>query len=459
MVEEKLREFGNLSEAEVAVAMTLLDLRADQFARQQGLLPNEATRDAWYATRIGGVLTEEGAGKVSLEQKLTGMNDIQRRDFLFNMESVSVDTTSLGTERASIVQGAKEAYARISNTTVTNIHDGREIKFRKRGINKILGHIAHNLYDAKVVVSLPEIVRKGILLFSTRSEDVNDRALYYHYGTKTNIDGEEAFVRVIVREQSGNLFYDSHVTLMGEIEKTSSRASSATLTAADSRESLSKNILLNWLVKVKQSEEGSGEISSLFQRAKGEYTMLEDGRAVIRAFNAADISTLVHEIGHIFRRELDDADLGVVAKLGNLRNAAEFKDLEAKFWSKTATEEETARYRNAEEMFARGWERYIAEGDAPTPALRSLFKRFTQWMLNIYKELRKAAGKVLGFEKTELNVDIRAEVNGVSLRDIFDRLLVEEPFRVDYNRLLRERMQRIRETGRNWRLDEAGITR
>jgi len=79
--------------------------------------------------------------------------------------------------------------------------------------------------------------------------------------------------------------------------------------------------------------------------------------------------------------------------------------------------------------------------------------------LNIYKELRKAAGKVLGFEKTELNVDIRAEVNGVSLRDIFDRLLVEEPFRVDYNRLLRERMQRIRETGRNWRLDEAGITR
>lgn len=253
MVEERLREFGDLSEAEIAAAMTLMDLRADQFARQQGLLPSEATRDAWYATRIGDVLTEEGAGKVSLEQKLTGMNDIQRKDFLFNMESVSVDTTSLGTERASIVQGAKEAYARISNTTVTNIHDGREIKFRKRGINRILGHIAHNLYDAKVVVSLPEIVRKGILLFSTRSEDVNDRALYYHYGTKTNIDGEEAFVRVIVREQSGNLFYDSHVTLMGEIEKTSSRASSATLTAADSRESLSRDILLNWLVKVKQS--------------------------------------------------------------------------------------------------------------------------------------------------------------------------------------------------------------
>lgn len=260
MVEEKLRELSNLSEMEVAAVMTLLDLHADQFARQQGLLPNEATRDAWYATRI-----------------------------------------------AEIGEG-------------------------------------------------------------------------------------------------------------GIIDKT-----------------------------------------DLFQSERGSIKFLEDGRAVIRAFSAADISTLVHEIGHIFRRELDDVDLEAAAKLGNLRNAAEFKDLEAKFWSKTATKEEASRYRNAEEMFARGWERYLAEGDAPTPALRNLFKRFTQWMLNIYKELRKVAGKVLGFDKTELGVDIRAEINGISLRDIFDRLLVEEPFRVDYNSLLRERIQRIRETGRNWRLDEVAL--
>ncbi len=249
-IEEKIRSLPKVTELEVKAVMTLMDLRADRWARQNGFEPSEATRDAWYATRIADV----GAGdfsEPSLEQKLTGMNDIQRRDFLFSMNPIQVDTTSLGTERNAIVQGAREAYAKIADTTVVNVNDGREIKFRKRAIGKVLGHTVHNLYDAKVIIALPEIVENGILLFSSQARNHTDTAKYFKYGTRVNIDGEEAYVRVLVREQDGNLFYDSHVTLRGDIEKASSRASSATLTAADSRKSLSKDILLNWLAKVK----------------------------------------------------------------------------------------------------------------------------------------------------------------------------------------------------------------
>lgn len=113
------------------------------------------------------------------------------------------------------------------------------------------------------------------------------------------------------------------------------------------------------------------------------------------ALNASDISTLVHEIGHTFLRDLGDNDLNILARLGVLKDAAQFKDLETKFWNKTATEEEAARYRNVEEMFAQSCEKYLAERSAPMLELRSMLKRFTDWILNVYEELRKVGNKVL----------------------------------------------------------------
>ena len=39
------------------------------------------------------------------------------------------------------------------------------------------------------------------------------------------------------------------------------------------------------------------------------------------------------------------------------------------------------------ERFARGFERYIAEGKAPNESLKNVFEKFKEWMVSIYHDL------------------------------------------------------------------------
>jgi hypothetical protein len=71
-------------------------------------------------------------------------------------------------------------------------------------------------------------------------------------------------------------------------------------------------------------------------------------------------------------------------------------------WALMSTEEQ----RTAHEKWARGFEKYLMEGKAPSIELQALFGRFRAWLVNIYKTLRG------------LDVKLNDEVRGV-----FDRML------------------------------------
>lgn len=131
---------------------------------------------------------------------------------------------------------------------------------------------------------------------------------------------------------------------------------------------------------------------SLFQGgAKGMAEFMADGRAVITAFEGADVSTLVHEIGHVFRRDLGVEDLAIAEK-----------------WAKV----EGGRWDvKAEEKFARGFERWMAEGVAPSKGLAKVFEQLKGWLLNVYR-------KIVG---SPIDVELGPEIRGV-----FGRLLAEE---------------------------------
>lgn len=137
----------------------------------------------------------------------------------------------------------------------------------------------------------------------------------------------------------------------------------------------------------------------LFQGAKGAVTFMEDGRAIIHALQAADVSTVVHELGHIFRRDLAHADYnGGPQDLKTVEKWAGVKDGQ---WT---TE--------AEEKFARAFEKYLADGEAPTPALEGAFAKFKNWLLTIYRAITGSS----------IDVKITPDVKAV-----FDRLLGAEP--------------------------------
>lgn len=144
---------------------------------------------------------------------------------------------------------------------------------------------------------------------------------------------------------------------------------------------------------------GSTEVKPLEQTyqkygntiTKGAVSFLEDGRAVIHAFEGADFSTLVHETGHVFRRNLPGHELKILESEYKIKNGK---------WE-----------RSDEESFAKGFERYLTEGNAPTPELQGMFEKFKQWMLDVYRN-------IVG--DSVWNTKLSPEV-----RKVMDRLFIE----------------------------------
>lgn len=129
----------------------------------------------------------------------------------------------------------------------------------------------------------------------------------------------------------------------------------------------------------------------LRQTDKAEVQMWEDELAIISAFNEADVSSLAHELAHIFRRELSGKDLATLEEWAGVKDGN---------WTVAA-----------EEKFARAFERYLAEGKAPNAELSKIFKKFKDWMLGIYKNIKGS----------QIDINISPEVEAV-----FGRMLSEE---------------------------------
>lgn len=105
------------------------------------------------------------------------------------------------------------------------------------------------------------------------------------------------------------------------------------------------------------------------QTVKGMTQFLDDGRALITAMKRADASTAIHEFAHVLRRDLAAEDLAVAEKWAGVKAGGT--------WS-----------REAEEKFARAFERYVRDGVAPTTRLRVVFENLRQIMATIYQKLK-----------------------------------------------------------------------
>ena len=159
--------------------------------------------------------------------------------------------------------------------------------------------------------------------------------------------------------------------------------------------------------KAKPQEEIFGGVrekpgqQTLFQQKKGAVQFLEDGRAIIHAFEAADVSTMMHELGHVFRRHLKPGDLKIAEDWAGVKDGA---------WT-----------RESEEKFARGFERYLAEGKAPTEQLKEVFAQFKKWLLDIYTSIKGS----------EIDIELSPEITKV-----FDRMMGGSEIRTSVENIL-----------------------
>lgn len=151
--------------------------------------------------------------------------------------------------------------------------------------------------------------------------------------------------------------------------------------------------------------------------AQGYTSALSDGKRVVTLLDGADESTFLHEMGHVFLLDLQDLaeiDQTSANDMSAVESWATWKTGQAKDYKGTAWEQEFADREKAiakamadgdeatasqlkdewmQERFARGFERYLESGEAPSSKLKSVFEKFKQFLTRIYNAFKGAGGK------------------------------------------------------------------
>lgn len=106
------------------------------------------------------------------------------------------------------------------------------------------------------------------------------------------------------------------------------------------------------------------------------------GQATIDLFQNRNLSTFLHEVGHLWLEELRfDAEMPDAPE----QLKADWQKVQDWFASQGHKVENGFIPVEAHEMWARGVERYLMEGKAPNTALKRIFETFRAWLTAIYK--------------------------------------------------------------------------
>lgn len=185
----------------------------------------------------------------------------------------------------------------------------------------------------------------------------------------------------------------------------------------DTNESIIRNAEVVGILKLVRESEAESFNQQMNEVIKGTTQDIPNGQRIISLFEAADESTFLHEMGHLFLLDLEhlapmsptaEKDLATVKKWAEWREgqAAEYKGTPfarsfAELDKKIRAALSAGNDRRAEnlkrqwehERFARGFEMYLKTGDAPTKGLRAVFAKFRAFLQRVYQAFTGTGGK------------------------------------------------------------------
>lgn len=295
---------------------------------------------------------------------------------------------------------------------VINAESGKEVKFADP---RKSFHISADPDKLRMFAALRDIVQKGTIRTTKAPVDqaAEPSTKAYHWLTAwVNFNGAPVEVGVMLREdQAGHLYYNHNLLENGAV-KPSTRSGPAYKAGAgeDGNTALEQSIV------------GEPDGINLFVlgqdtgTARGSYNPATNTIALLQK---ADLSTFLHESGHFFLETQfdiaaqlykDEEIFGRESLKPGERQIIDDTNAILKWFGIGSLEEWTAldfeEKRSYHEKFARGFEAYLFEGNAPSIEMQGLFQRFRAWLLNVYRDLKA------------LNVELNDEVRGV-----FDRML------------------------------------
>ena len=184
------------------------------------------------------------------------------------------------------------------------------------------------------------------------------------------------------------------------------------------------------------------DAQELFQQQEsqrlGMMKVIENDRVLIQAFEGSNKSTIVHELGHLLRRNLAKADQLVVKdwlvdeseRLRGLKPEelpADLKHLFPDGKVGRVVDDEGNFTAFGEELFTRGFENYLATGRAPKGApekLKEAFAKLAEWV-------KAAYDNVLGRNDVRVNSDVKEILDRYFMgkeRPVKKKELWETPF-------------------------------
>jgi hypothetical protein len=188
-----------------------------------------------------------------------------------------------------------------------------------------------------------------------------------------------------------------------------------------------------------QPQHGSGTGQArLDQTSRGQINFGDDvttQASVISLFKGADLSTFIHESGHFYLEVQADLAARISARLSQgepvtpgEQSIVDDMNTTLAWLGVKGTPEMSAigewlampleQKRPYHEQFARGFESYAFEGQAPSLELQSTFQTFRAWLVNVYRSVLKSINASKSDIGEALHVELSPEV-----RSVMDRML------------------------------------
>ncbi len=281
----------------------------------------------------------------------------------------------------------------LADRAITNKHTGNQIKITENTRGKVLSELngrksklASQTKDIiRVISEIDKIIESAVFYEEAVKDEKNKGRDFAYYFSNAKINGFDTVVQLQVDRKNNNELYNIKVVNLGVENRergvtSADKASNPGAPDSPTALPLSSVSLSDFEAKINRATENKyfQDVKDI-KRGSVEF---RNGQRIVRLFAEADQSTFLHESAHIFFQDFYNHAMSGDASERFLKD-----------WSKLAdwlgyNPEQTELTVEQHEKFARGFERYLMEGDAPTKGLRRVFGQFRKWLTRIYKSVR-----------------------------------------------------------------------
>jgi hypothetical protein len=273
-------------------------------------------------------------------------------------------------------------------------------------LNSKVGHIAKGshiltpteIVDRNIAISgLKDLIEHSVLIdteMNTKKSKKKNVELYHNFYVPVELKGKYFAIRLTAEQGLNEIRFSPNDFNLYEIiyDNKKSRITAAAVHKGTGNQTSNSTSMVTIYEMMKDVNDRHGNPyidvngnPEFYQSINGMTTIKSKTERIVELFKTADKSTFMHEMGHVF---FDD--IKTLAEMENAPQQVKDDWQALKEW--TGWNDNETINTDAHEKFARGFEAYLREGEAPTKFLERTFRRFSKWLSAIYRAVSRLGG-------------------------------------------------------------------